>query len=159
MSVSVDGIICYGIFIGENHDLPWLNNKYDGCLEDWWIYEICGGYKDLIELHDENGEYINGVMPSKEDFDLYYHTRLEFRKEHPIPVEVVNTCRNGCVEYIIAVRGTVMYTTSRGYPETFNPENLKVTENQRYKLVNFCKNYLHTSEELIPKWYLASYLR
>lgn len=155
MSVSTDGIICYGIFIGESHDLPWFNDKCDGDPEYWWIYEICG-YKNPIELYNENGGYINGVAPSQNDSDLYYNSRREFIKEHPIPVEVVFTCCDGCAEFIIAVPGTVM-SASRGYPETFNPENLKVTENQRDELINFCKKYLHISEELLPKWYLTSY--
>lgn len=155
MRVSTDGIICYGIFIGEDYDLPWLNNKYDGDSEDWWIYEICK-YKSPIDIWDEHGHLRKDIKITQKDYDLYYSSLRNFKKEHPIPVEVVYTCSDGCTEYIIAVRGTVI-SASRGYPETFNPKNLKVTENQRDELVKFCKKYIHISEELLPKWYLSSY--
>lgn len=155
MSVSTDGIICYGIYFGEDFKFPWYNDEYDYDIEDWWIYEVCK-YKSPIDIWDENGQLRNDVKISKEDYELYYKSKREFVKEHPLPVQQVRTAADSYVEIILAVPGSKL-SASRGCPEIFNPKDLKVTEEQHNKLVEFCKKYLGTSEEDIPKWYLASY--
>jgi len=155
MSVSTDGIICYGIMIGETRDFPWFCDEYYDDPEEWWICEICG-YKNPVEIFDENGNYINGKPPSKEDHDLYYNSKFKFKKEHPIPIDVVYTCCDACAEFIIAVPGSVM-SARRGDPIVFDPEDLKVSMEQHNKLVDFCRKYLDVTDEDVPKWYLASY--
>jgi len=158
MSVSTDGIICYGIFIeddGDEYDFPWNNREFDHDIEQWWIYKI-HGYKNPIVLFDINGSYINGLAPSREDRQLYYDSRRDFSKSHPIPIELVYTCSDGYTEYIIAVPGTVI-TASRGDSQIFNPKDLVVTDEQRSKLIEFCNHYIDNNMSYEPNWYLSNY--
>jgi len=153
MSVSTDGIICHGIYFEEDFQFPWHNDEFDYDIGDWWIHEVCG-FKSPVEMWNDDGQLRTDIEISKEDFKLYYDSKREFSKDHPIPVELVRTASDSCVEFIIAVPGSKL-SASRGYPNTFDPNSLVVTDEQREALVEFCKKYLGVDGE--PKWYLSSY--
>ena len=147
MGVSTNGIICYGISFEEDFEFPW-----DDDWDEWWI-KICG-YKPLFEMYDEKGEYIAGMKPAQEDRDKYWDHKYKFKKEHPMPVEIVTHCSGDYPMYIIAIPRTVM-SASRGYPLEFFPDDLKDTLEDENILLQFCKDHGIEHEEM-PKWWLAS---
>lgn len=151
MGISIDGQICYGIvFDDEYEEFPW--EEYD--LEDWWL-EQCG-FKPPIEIYTDDGEYVNGICPDQEVIDEYYRYGREFKKNNPMPIEMVNACSSDYPVWIMAVSGTIM-GASWGYPEAFDPEKLIVTEAQKKDLIDFCNKYGIDITDKEPKWYLSSY--
>lgn len=179
MGQSTDGQLCYGIAFPEGFEFPWMEEDEDGDIvgdeEDWWLKE--NGYKPPFELYDKNGEYAPGIKTKRvmghveaEDEKLvnsYYEHKREFKDQHPFPVEVINYCSGDCPMYILAIKGTFT-RNSRGYPEVIDPAALKVTDEQKQVLIDFCKKYLqekideHNGDyhddkiELEPKWLLSS---
>lgn len=152
MGVSTDGEISYGIGFEEGFEFPW--DEHEGDLDDWWL-EV-NGYKPPFELYDDEGEYINGVRPPQEQFDACYKAEAAFLKEHPLPVELVNVCSGEYPMYIVALKGTVL-TVNRGFPKTFDPASLVVTDEQRNALLEFCRTHSIDTGDLEPGWYLSSY--
>lgn len=152
VGVSTDGEICYGIKYEEGYEFPWYEVDLD--IEDWWIYEV-HGFKHSVEIYDEHGEYINGTIPPVEQIHAYFNERDNFKKEHPLPVELVNYCSEEYPEYILAVPSSLK-TASRGYPVEINPSGLVVSEEEKAALVAFCNQYAPGGEDG-PKWWLSSY--
>jgi len=160
MSILTDGQINFGIPFEEGYEFPW--DKFDGGINYWWIYEICG-YKNPVELYDRDGEYLNGMAPSDKDFKLYYYSRKEFFKTHPLPIELINYCYIKYPMYMITVVKPA-FNNSRGYPTEFDPKELIVYNNDKEKLIEFCETYCRPVDdsdyvfpEMNPKWYLSSY--
>jgi len=74
------------------------------------------------------------------------------KKQYPLPVEPVNySC--GYPRFILAVPKTVI-TASRNSPETFQPENLKVSNEDVQELLQFCKRF-ELEFESGPTWFLS----
>lgn len=153
MGVSTDGEISYGIAFEEDFEFPW-DGDHEGDLDDWWL--AVNGYKPPFELYDDEGEYINGVRPPQEQFDDCYEAERIFLKDHPLPVELVNVCSREYPMYIVALKGTVL-TASRGFPKTFDPASLVVTDEQRNTLMEFCRTHSINAVGVEPGWYLSSY--
>lgn len=162
MSTSTDGQICYGISL-EGIEFPW-----DG-IEKWW--QEVNGFKHSIEIYSETdgGGYVGGKKPAESVINSYYEEEKKWLEANPLPVEVVNYCSIDYPSYMLAVPESFK-SCGRGYPLEFDPAELKVTDGQHQKLVDFCLKYLgkeieaHNAEEyndkkivLDPKWYLTSY--
>lgn len=149
MGISTDGILCFGIMLEEEIELPW--GKDD--IEDWWIYEV-KGYKNLYEVYDDKGEYINGVKPAEEVIDKYFEARRKFKEKNPLPISLVLHCSCDYPLYIVSLPHLNFYA-ERGYPEKIDPEKLNVKTRDVDLIVNFCKEHnLETVGE--PNWYLCS---
>lgn len=146
MSQSTDGQICYGVLFEDGYEFPWENN-----IEDWWWEEICG-YKPPFDIY-KNDRLIPGV--TEETKRKYYDHMFEFQGNHPIPVELTNYCSDDYPMYILAVKSSIL-SASRGEPESFNPEELKVTQEETNTLLDFINKYV-SKDEFTPKWYLSSY--
>jgi hypothetical protein len=99
-----------------------------------------GGVKQSVEIYDDNDPsgYKGGRKPAQSVMDNYYQ---EWDKAHPLPIKLVNYCSGDCPMYMIALEETFK-SNSRGYPQEFNPSDLKVTDEQRQKLIDFCEKYL-----------------
>lgn len=155
MGVSTDGEISYGIAFDEDYSFPWDDEQFEGDIDNWWL--DVNGYKPPFELYDEQGEYINGVIPSNEVIKEYFDHQRAFEKDMPaLPVELVNVCSNDYPMYILAVQGIGMIA-SRGYPKAFDPDSLVVTADQQNALREFCKAHGIDIEGNEPGWYLSSY--
>ena len=130
MGVETNGQICYGIFFEEGTEFPWGED-----LEEWWV---CAKIAEL--------KYTGGRPPR-----VSYNSILEM---HPIPVREVNYAHQDCYSIILATPSSFK-RAYRGYPITFTPEELKVTDKEA--LISFCKKYIpeYTGEQ--PEWYLSSY--
>lgn len=160
MSISTDGEICFGILTKEEFEFPWDADEYDGDIEKWWIYKICG-HKNPFEIYDDKGNYLDGEQPSEDKIFTYHKSRREYLKENPLPVELVNYCSADYPMYLLSVPKTSL-RCERGYPTVFDPNKLVVSREQIEKLVSFCKKYCSGGEydsplDFAPKWYLTSY--
>lgn len=149
MGVSTDGQICFGALLEEDTELPWQDRDD---IEDWW--EEVKGYRPNPQLFDEHGEYLNGVEPPKEQVDAWLKHKREWKKENPLPVELVNVCSAECPIYILAVPGTGV-SASRGYPKRIDHLDLHLVPDAT-ALIDFCRKYGISIKEQIG-WYLSSY--
>jgi hypothetical protein len=156
MGVSTDGQICFGVALEEESYLPWHGDEWEGDIEDWWLFEVCG-YERPFELFDEVGNYINGVKPDEDKLDEYFALRSAFREKHPMPVELVNCCSGEYPMWIAAVPHSVL-SASRGFPLVFNPSDLhsRITSQDVELLGKFCEDYLELTDYTM-QWYLSSY--
>jgi len=156
MGVSTDGQICYGILLDEEVELPWGDDKYDDGIYDWWVYTV-KGYEPPFEMFDDDGEYIGGESNwTTQQIDHYFEHLWLFRKQNPLPVELVNVCSNDYPIYIIAAPETCVRAT-RGYPLPFEPSQLdNVSLAQKEELIKFCDDY-EIEYDGEPQWYLSSY--
>lgn len=152
MTVSTDGQICFGVLLEKDHKLPWDNGDYDGWIESWWM--DVQGYKRPFEIFNESGNYIGGMKPPEDKRREYYDHQHTFEKAHPLPIKLVNYCSGDYPMYILAVPGNSK-RASRGYPESFDPAELTVTQEEVDALLQFCDDYGIEHDE--PKWWLSSY--
>jgi hypothetical protein len=150
MTVSTNGEICYGIVFEDGFAFPW-----DDGIEDWWL-ETIHNFRPSVQLFDASGNYIKGVEPSKEAIDAYFQEKRDFEKAHPLPVELINYCSGDYPMWIVALPD-VGLRAKRGYPTSFNPAELVVTDEQRKTLLDFCKAHKIDIGDEQPKWWLSSY--
>ena len=132
MEISSDSQICYGINIGQNNRLPWLNEKWDYQPENWWFYGICK-YRPLVERLNNSDTYIDP----------------KFKKDNPIPVDII---RYGASyeysRYIIAVLGTHQKNCKEDATEI---KIRDISKNEKQKVIDFCKKYLNNICDTFPK--------
>jgi hypothetical protein len=153
MTTSTNGQICYGIVFDEGHEFPW-DAEHEGDIDDWWLYGV-HKFKHSFELYDEAGDNLNGVEPSREEVSRYFDESRAFTADHPLPVALVDYCSNECSMYILAVPRTIMFAR-RGYPATFEPSALTVTDEEREALLAFCADHF-IEVPADPQWLLSSY--
>jgi len=144
MSISTNGQICFGVIVDE---LPWEDED----IESWWL--DVQGYEPSFKLY-ESGEYVDGVKPPDDKIEEYFAHKFDFQERHPLPVVLINYCSGDCPMYILAVPSSVR-SAHRGYPEPFDPVELKVEQNEVDKLLQFCDD--HGIERGWPRWWLSSY--
>lgn len=165
MSTSTNGRVSYGIVFEEGYKFPWDSIKYDGEVENWWAVEVLGYKKKKGNWFDEEGYWLNDacVEECKEQIIVFN----KFKEENPPPIELINCQSLGYPMYIIAVPSSVR-EARRGFPQSFDPSELMVTEGERNALIEFCKTHCEVTEldgeelnqelpPLEPKWYLSSY--
>lgn len=154
MGTSTNGQINYGILFEEDFKFPW-DEEHDGDIEKWWIYKV-HGYKNPIELYDKDGNYINGIKSTPEQEKIYYDALGKFIESHPVPIDTINVCSGDYPIYILISKSSISLSASRGCPMGFKPENLKTSQEDSDKLIQFCKDHdIEFTGEL--KWYLSSY--
>lgn len=150
MSVSTDGQLCYGIVLEEDYEFPWSDEEWDNDIEDWWVYGILGYPR--ADFYDDHGKKPG---TTHEQVDEYYKGLWAFRKENPLPVDVVNYCSDNAPMYILAVPSS-KHSNSRGFPVEIDPEQLIVAHGEKMALLEFCDTYnIERDDE--PKWWLSSY--
>jgi hypothetical protein len=154
MGVSTNGQICYGILFDEGFEFPWDDDKYEGDFSDWWVHEACG-YKNPFEIYDENGNFLGGEEPARERIVEYYKAKREFQEKHSCPIEIVNYCSGEYPMYILALRKSCL-SCSRGYPDGFEPTSLVASDEDKERLLEFCREHgIEHDDE--PGWWLSSY--
>lgn len=154
MGVSTNGVICYGIQFDEDTEFPWNDDKYEGDIDSWWLHSVVE-FKPSLEIYGEDGNYIDGKVPSDEVINAYYAERRAAENANPLPIELVNYCSANAPMYIVAVPSTIKRAL-RGYPTWFEPTALTVTDEEKAALIAFCEAHgIVTLEE--PMWWLSSY--
>lgn len=167
MSISTDGILCYGILCEEYSKFPWDEHVDNGDvlygdIEDWWLVEQ--GFEEK-----ENEDYSNT-----------YDRKQKFLEEYPLPVEIVNVCHIDNPIYILAVPSTVkrayrgdseklpsihVYKSlssvyiNMSSEESGNEDqcSLSVSFSKIDKLREFCEKYNIKYKEENEGWWLGSY--
>jgi len=145
MGVLVDGQICFGVQFAEGYEFPWFCEKYDFDIEAWWFNNI-NDFKPPFPYHHS--------LPKEKKKELLDY-RKNFEKQHPLPVKPVNYCSSVCPIYILAVPKTVLAATKK-HPEIFYPENLKVSDEDVQKLLQFCEKF-ELKFEFGPAWFLSCF--
>lgn len=150
MGTSTNAMICYGIALDDEMELPW-EAAIDSDIEEWW--RTLNGYIPPFELFTPEGEYIGGVEPSRERNDVYFAARRAFDAAHPLPIELEMHCSGDYPMWIVAARGTVK-TAYRGSPEAFDPQALVCAPDAEVALREFCAKHLGVTDD--PRWLLYS---
>lgn len=150
MGQSTNAILCFGISLEEGYEPVWCDTEYDSDIDDWWC--TVNGYKRPFELYDNQGNYIyvNGIKPSEERIQEYFHHKRIWQKDHPLPIREVVHCSGDYPMYIIAVPGTVV-VAHRGYPVEI--DNHAVDSEAFINFLSFCYKYNIYGD---VKWWLCS---
>jgi hypothetical protein len=149
MGVSTDGEISFGVLFEEGFEFPW--DDYDEV--SWWT--TVNGYEPPCQPFTDIGEYAEGFTKNDPRVREYFEHHREWLQANPLPFTTVNYCSAEYPAYILAIPGTVK-TASRGYPEKFDLDSLKVPSDKIDAFVAFCKKYLDM-EAPEMHWYLSSY--
>ena len=137
------GQICYGILIEEGAEFPW-----DVDHEAWW--RDVNDYKPLWCPYTKYGGYKPGVKANDPRIKEYFNHQNDWHTENPFPITIVEY---GCCEFsevILAVTSSLIDGI-----ESFHPEDLIVSKEDRDTLLNFCQRWNIESDD--PKWWLSSY--
>lgn len=156
MSTHIEGIVCYGILFDEGFVFPW-DKKFEeededdevesGDIDEWW--EKVNGYTNPHEVTDWSANTRQQNL-----IDKYYDYKNTWKKEHPLPVELVNMGSDIQPIYILAVAGTVQ-TGYNHEPKEFHPPSSMVDASQ---LLEFCKKFnIPIQNKAVPKWYIGCY--
>lgn len=129
MGVSTDGILVFGIDLGEE-ELEFLHDFENDF--DEFLHSLSG----LPDYGEPGHDYVKD-----RDFVNSY------------PVDLVWHCSYQYPMYILAIRGTET-TAARGYPQKIDPSSLVVANEKIEFLKKFCETYGIEWQE--PKWYLCS---
>ena len=151
MGTSTDAIICYGIAVDEEAELPWATAP-DGDIDEWWRKEI-HGYTPTFELFTPDGNYIDGVEPDASRVDAFFAERDAFDKQYPLPITLVMHCSGNSPMWIIAAKLTYL-SANRGHPQVFDPHQLMYDPDDASALRKFCATHLGIDTE--PQWLLCS---
>lgn len=153
MGVSTNGILFYGIDLGEDFEydreaLPFTDEQYGVWEEDGKEWE------DLwAALHGVFGPSVEYGEENKEVFHAYWDKKGELEKTSPCEVDL--HCSYEYPIYYVALRGA-NFTAYRGSPEEVSldfPDGM-TKEEADAKIKEFCEKMgLPYSQ---PKWYLAS---
>jgi len=149
MSISSDGHISYGYLMEDDTELPWGDD-----LDNWW--RKLNGYVPPFEIYSDShpSGYVGGKKPPQNKIDEYFDHRNAWDKDHPLPVEEVNSQSYDYPLWILAVPGTYK-SVSRGYPESFEPSELKVDAAKLSALDAFIAAH-NIKPVKGPAWFLGS---
>lgn len=111
MGVSTDGILVFGIDLGE--ELPEAFEEFDES-DLWW-------------------DFTDSISGKKS-----YEDRSKFREE--FPVNLTSYCSSEYPMYILAVNGTET-VVRRGSTEEIDPNDMKVSDEKIAALKAFCEEY------------------
>ncbi len=153
MGQSTNGQLCYGIAFEDGFEFPW-DVKHEGEIDDWWAFEV-HGFRHSVELFDDDGNYLNGVEPSKEASRQYFAERDAFAALHPLPISLINYCSGEAPMFMMAVPSSV-HSNRRGYPTVIDPSKLTVTDDEVDALIRFCSAHGISFDDE-PHWFLSSY--
>ena len=155
MGVSTDGQLCFGILFEEGYSFPWYDDEYEGDLEKKYWRSLKGFVNPVECPYDENHNYKPGISGFNDPrVDAYLDAAINWDKNNPIPITLVNYCSGDVPMYIIATKNI---SASRGYPGVIDPNFLNIDyEEEKKKIFDFLSACgIETTEE--PKWYLSSY--
>jgi hypothetical protein len=153
MSRTVEGIICFGVLMDEESQVPWNQKEYSYDIDDWWLFGICK-FKPTEEIFNKDGSYID-PKPTRKQIDGYFNEERKFKKDHPLPIQIVRIGNSEEPRFIIAAIGTV--TMGHLYdPYVLPAACMDVKTEDVDILLHFCIQY---QIEYIgkPSWYLAAY--
>lgn len=133
MSVSTDGILVFGIDLGEERPDFLYDEENEEELEfDDYLYSLSG-------------------LPQWGEPDFNWDFMRDYLKDQR--VDMTLHCSYNYPMFILSVRGTE-HRNSRGTPTEIEVSDLKVSQEDIEALKKFCED--HDIEWQEPKWYLVS---
>lgn len=137
MGTSTDGEISFGILFAEGYEFPWDSEEFGCDVDEWWLIET--GWKwEGDQPFNSDGEYSPGFSQDDPRIDAYFDSKSDWKKEHPLPFEVINYQSSEAPAYILAIPSSHL-TAHRGYPEAFTPSDLRANPTELRALVEFCE--------------------
>lgn len=157
MGVSTDGILCYGVVLGEHVALPWRTEEHSYSIELWWCYGIHGGsYAPAVVPFDESGNYLPGFSMLS-DLSAYRAERRAHERSCPkLPVEFVNAGSRDDPVWVAAVPGTVT-VAHRGYPVELLAQRATLTVHERGALQEFLVMHVPGHVRKPASWILGGF--
>ena len=152
MSSSVYAKLNFGVIFDEDFEFPWDDDKYDN-IENWWC-EVNDYKNPNFNPYTEDKEYKPGVTREDPRIDTWFQHQTDWLKANPIPIELVNYCRDSCQMFMLAVP-EVGAEATRGNPKFVDFTLLVVTDEQKNDLLNFLKKY-EIEYDSSPEWYLTA---
>ena len=152
MGQSTNAEIAFGVDFGEiegeGRYFPWSGDEHEGCIESWWR-----DFKGFVNpISEPNWGKIH-TAEERVQISLYFDTRHEWDKNHPLPVELISHCAGDYPMYILAVPDTHVLAY-RGDPVTIDAESFRRKPDARAFLV-FCEDHeIDLPKE--PAWLLFS---
>ena len=169
MGIDSDGILAFGVDLGEEPDLPWRvydeeEDEYDTDFEEWYV-----GLKGVSSKVIWAEYYEWAESPEAQQFPNWKRVE-EYEKLHPewrdalnshyanrkaaledVPIEIVTHCSWDYPMYIVAVVGSVT-KAYRGGPQKI--EDWVVPHGKVQTASDFCDEHGLPFED--PTWILAS---
>ena len=142
MGTSTDAIICYGIQIGKDGDMPEIFCEDDRDFDDILIEAF--GCPPQVEWADSGSQ--------KDAWDKDWEARNKFKKE--LGLELVRHCYLDETMYCLAITKSIQ-TVHRGYPEEVEANTVVREYAWDKKLAEAIK--VLKLEDATPKWWLQSY--
>lgn len=158
MGQSTDAILCFGVPLPEDLELPWQDDdeEDDADIEDWWR-KLTGWVPPCEPFVD--GEYAPGFSQNDPRIREYFDSRRRWLDQHPLPIELIGHCSSECRMYVVALPGTLR-CASRGYPELIAlSELLRETEVVPMSFYEFLDTHLPEWRDWCadgPQWILCS---
>jgi len=141
MTISSDGILFFGIELGDDYDNEWPWEQV-GDEEEWeaFVAEKLGVKKPDVPY--EGNEAVHSA---------YWDAKRDIIK--PLDCEIGLHCSYDHGMLYVALKSKNL-TASRGSPQVVTEDFMKITSEDIQKLKEFCK--LAEIEWQEPKWYLTS---
>lgn len=144
MGLSSDGILFFGINLGDDEDreepLPWEGKDGEGEWEDF-VAKKAGIEKPTVEYTDETEAL----------YDEYFEKRNKLVAA--TGCDVLQHGADSCLAHAIVLKHT---SASRGYPVKLEREYFEVSTTDVLKIIEFCQILDVKWEE--PSWILTSWL-
>lgn len=148
MTISTDAIICYGIQIGEEGNMPEIFCKGEN---DYRSYDDI--LIDAFEAPPKEQYQTPDI--DKEQFKKWskaHDARTNFQKE--LGLELVRHCHSDETMYCLAISKSVQ-VASRGYPKEITARTSDIQHDWNEKLAKAIK--VLKLEDATPRWWLQSY--
>jgi hypothetical protein len=98
MGVSTDGIICYGIALDVDIDLPWEDYE----IEKWWreVNDFENPFPSPYSEETETG-YVDGFSHEDPRTEQYIKYMDDWDKSNPVPIGIVTHCSDSYPMFIL----------------------------------------------------------
>jgi hypothetical protein len=149
MGSSAKATICCGIILEDNREYPWSN---DEDIESWWLEKICK-YVPPFKIFDENGNYLNKVIPTPKQLEEYFDHKRDFKNKNPLPVKIIYSGSDNDLEKILSVLDTEQWTS---WESPIKISIVLLNSEKLYLFKRFCKTYLNI-DDVEPKWLLSAF--
>ena len=153
MGVSTDAQLSYGIDFGEEPEFPWMDDKYEDDIEEWWM-DVNNFICSVESPYDNDSAtgYKDGYDGQSPEVSMYHKARLEWKDKNPVPIDVVYYCSHDYPMYLLAVKGYDSHV-ARGYCEEVDTNPVPTAYADRF--MAFLKEHgIETDER--PRWLMTS---
>lgn len=147
--------LCFGIAFPSNTWFPWTGEdsfvSHQDDVDEWW--EKVNGFTPVSKIFDEDGNYIDGKIPTTEEMSVFWEEVDKWHRENPLPIEVLEYNDHWNKGYILCSPISI-----EAFPSTYAYPLAKTTYAYDPILANqildFCKKYgIETNSR--PSWLIS----